>query len=76
MVVFKEGQAWFLRMAMTCFGPCPTRRGAIGAAIEAARLAEQAGKSARVREQTALFEWKTHWPKQARPRRRVRPRRR
>ena len=54
LVVFKDGGKWCVRLAGKQVGPYPSKARALSAAIDTARLAESAGKSAQVLEQTGL----------------------
>ena len=55
----KDG--WYVWFAMKSHGPYP-RVQAIAGAIKTAKIAEKAGKAARVREEYALAGFRTHWP--------------
>ena len=52
---------WYVHFAMKQYGPYPKAR-AIAGAMKTAKIAQQAGKAARVREELGPFRWKTHWP--------------
>jgi hypothetical protein len=68
LVVFKDGGKWCVRLAGKQVGPYPSKARALSAAIDTARLAESAGKSAQVLEQTGPADFKMHWPKPVKPR--------
>lgn len=63
MVIFPRGGEWWVRLQGREAGPCPSKARAIAAAIDTARQAERAGKTARVQIQTGPADFETLWPK-------------
>ena len=52
-----------MSLAVKEFGPYPSKARTLAAAIKTAKLAETAGRTARVQEQTGGVTFKQHWPK-------------